>query len=166
MIVTSIPTKVSASCSMVQVIKNGTLRHTRSHLGCSPYLRLACSASHSRLPNRSFSTTSVAHLRDFFPPKDTAHILTTPAAWPHHGYTVEEMNAVVPAHRPPRGFGDWAAWKIVRFARYWMDKATGMDRAQKGDRSHPTTSIVAEKPLTEAQWVSGQRRNFQRHIRS
>jgi hypothetical protein len=66
---------------------------------------------------------------------------------------MEEMQAVVPAHRPPRGLGDWAAWKIVRFARFWMDKATGMDRAQKVDRKNPTTAVVAEKPLTEAQWV-------------
>lgn len=49
--------------------------------------------------------------------------------------------------------GDWAAWKIVRFARYCMDKATGMDRAQQVDKKHPTTSVEASKPLTEAQWL-------------
>lgn len=63
------------------------------------------------------------------------------------------MEAVVPAHRPPRSLGDKAAWKIVRLARYCMDKATGMDREQRGDRSKPTTAIEADKPLTEAQWV-------------
>jgi hypothetical protein len=26
--------------------------------------------------------------------------------------------------------------------------------SQKSDKNHPTTSIVAEKPLTEAQWVN------------
>jgi hypothetical protein len=35
-----------------------------------------------------------------------------------------------------------------------MDKATGMDRDQKSDKTKPTTAIEAEKPLTEAQWVS------------
>lgn len=60
---------------------------------------------------------------------------------------------MVPAHREPRGMGDWAAWKIVRFARYCMDKATGMDRAQQVDKKHPTTAVEASKPLTEAQWV-------------
>jgi len=59
----------------------------------------------------------------------------------------------VPAHRAPRGFSDWAAWKLVRFARYCMDKATGMERSQRVDKKHPTTSVVAEKPLTEAQWL-------------
>lgn len=103
---------------------------------------------------RAFSTTPAAHLRDFFPYKDTPHIQTTPAAWPHPGYTMEEMTSVVPAHRVPSGFGDWAAWKIVRFARYCMDKATGMDRDQQVDKKNPTTAIVADKPLTEAQWVS------------
>lgn len=62
--------------------------------------------------------------------------------------------AVEPAHREPKTIGDKTAWKIVRVARYCMDKATGMDRDQKSDKSKPTTSIVAQKPLTEAQWVS------------
>lgn len=62
--------------------------------------------------------------------------------------------SVVPAHRKPRGAGDWVAWKIVRLARYCMDKATGMDRAQQVDKKNPTTAVVAQKPLTEAQWVS------------
>jgi hypothetical protein len=67
---------------------------------------------------------------------------------------MEEMKAVTPAHRQPQNFSDWAAWKIVRFARFCMDKATGMDRDQQVDKTHPTTAIVAQKPLTEAQWVS------------
>lgn len=103
---------------------------------------------------RSFSTTPATQLKDFFPAKDTHLIQTTPPAWPHPGYTMEEMKAVVPAHRKPRTFGDWVAWKTVRFARYWMDKATGMDREQQVDKANPTTAVEAEKPLTEAQWVS------------
>lgn len=103
---------------------------------------------------RYLSTTPRNQLRDFFPAKDTPQILTTPAAWPHHGYTFEEMRAVVPAHRQPEGFADWAAWKVVRMARWCMDKATGMDRKQQVDKKNPTTAIVADKPLTEAQWVS------------
>ena len=67
---------------------------------------------------------------------------------------MEEMLAVQVSHREPRNFSDWAAWKIVRFARFWMDMATGMGRDQKVDKKNPTTAIVAEKPLTEAQWVS------------
>ncbi|PTB64092.1 alternative oxidase [Trichoderma citrinoviride] len=102
---------------------------------------------------RAFSTTPVSQLRDFFPAKDTPHIIKTPPAWPHPGFTIEELQQVTPSHRPPRGFGDWAAWKIVRLARYFMDKATGMDREQQVDKKHPTTSVKAEKPLTEAQWL-------------
>lgn len=102
---------------------------------------------------RAFSTTPVSQLKDIFPAKDTPHIKTTPAAWPHPGYTMEELLQVTPSHRQPRGFGDWAAWKIVRFARYCMDKATGMDRDQQVDKKNPTTAVKAEKPLTEAQWV-------------
>jgi hypothetical protein len=66
---------------------------------------------------------------------------------------MEELRQVTPSHRQPRGFGDWAAWKIVRIARYFMDKATGMDREQQVDKKNPTTAVKAEKPLTEAQWV-------------
>ncbi|KAJ2982572.1 hypothetical protein NQ176_g1293 [Zarea fungicola] len=103
---------------------------------------------------RSFSTTPVSQLKDFFPAKDTHLISTTPPAWPHPGYTMEEMKAVVPAHRKPRTFGDWVAWKTVRFARYCMDKATGMDREQQQtDKKNPTTAVEAQKPLTEAQWL-------------
>ncbi|KAM3539708.1 hypothetical protein ARSEF1564_007360 [Beauveria bassiana] len=116
----------------------------RLRLAAMPYCCHSC---------RSFSTTPVSRLRDFFPAKDTHLIQTTPAAWPHPGYSYEEMTAVVPAHRKPRTFGDWLAWKTVRFARYWMDKATGMDRQQQVDKSHPTTAVEAEKPLTEAQWL-------------
>lgn len=66
---------------------------------------------------------------------------------------MEEMLSVETAHREPRTFGERVAWKLVRFARFWMDKVTGMEREQRVDKNHPTTAIVAEKPLTEAQWV-------------
>jgi len=66
---------------------------------------------------------------------------------------MEEMKAVVPAHRKPEGLVDWAAWKVVRVARFWMDLATGMQRSQQVDKKNPTTSVAAEKPLTEAQWL-------------
>ncbi|KAF5658332.1 hypothetical protein FHETE_9936 [Fusarium heterosporum] len=102
---------------------------------------------------RLFSSTPVTQLRDFFPVKETPHILTTRPAWPHEGYTYDEMKAVEPAHRPPQTIGDHTAWRIVRFARYCMDKATGMDREQRSDKTKPTTAITAQKPLTEAQWL-------------
>lgn len=135
------------------MVKAVTIRHMRPCLRYSAGLRLPCVAAQQHVASRGFSTTPHNQLRDFFPNKDTKHIQTTPAAWPHHGYTMEEMKAVVPAHRKPRGFGDWAAWKIVRIARYWMDKVTGMESTQQVDKKNPTTSITAEKPLTEAQWV-------------
>lgn len=118
-------------------------------------LRVACAIPQQHhLAPRCFSTTRERRLRGFFPAKPTPHIETTPPSWPHPGYTMEEMKAVVPAHRRPETWSDWVAWKIVRFARYWMDKVTGMDRAQKFDKSQPTTSTAAAKPLTEEQWVS------------
>ncbi|KID99426.1 Alternative oxidase, partial [Metarhizium majus ARSEF 297] len=153
MISTTIQTRTHVSRQAVKLARSANLALAGSPLG----LRLACvgPAQHHHIiaSPRLFSTTPKNHLRDIFPAKDTPHIQTTKAAWPHPGYTLEEMMAVEPAHREPRNFSDWAAWKIVRFARFWMDKATGMGRDQQVDKKNPTTSVVAEKPLTEAQWL-------------
>ncbi|KYK55946.1 Alternative oxidase [Drechmeria coniospora] len=131
----------SSRCSIIPIPRTGYCAATSTEQG------------HLTASTRLFSTTAVSRLRDFFPASDTPHIQKTKAAWPHHGYTMDEMAAVVPAHRAPRTVGDWVAWKIVRFARYWMDLATGMDRKQQVDKKNPTTAVEAEKPLTEAQWL-------------
>lgn len=102
---------------------------------------------------RTFSTTPTNRLRDFFPAKETAHIRTTPPAWPHHGYSKAEMLAVEPGHRPPETLGDRIAWMLIRTSRWCMDKVTGMSKDQKTDRKRPTTAVVAERPLSESQWV-------------
>jgi hypothetical protein len=152
MISTTVYARTHGSRQAAQLAKTLTLTHALyGPVALSSAPRLSCAASQTP---RHFSTTKAAQLKDFFPSKDTPHIQTTKPAWPHHSQTMEQMAAVVPAHRKPRGFGDWAAWKIVRFARYWMDKATGMGRDQQVDKKHPTTAVVANKPLTEAQWVS------------
>lgn len=144
MISTTVYARSHATRQASQLVKTLALSH-------GLYGRLGCAACKS---SRHFSTTPAAQLKDFFPAKDTPQIQVTKPAWPHHGYTLDQMVSVVPAHRPPRGFGDWAAWKVVRIARFWMDLATGMGRDQQVDKKHPTTSVVADKPLTEAQWVS------------
>lgn len=92
-------------------------------------------------------------MREFFPTRETEHIRETPAAWPHHGYTEAEMLAVTPGHRPPKTLGDHLAWRFMRFCRWGMDTATGMQSTQKTDMKKPTTAIKAEKPLSEAQWM-------------
>lgn len=101
-----------------------------------------------------FSTTPPSRLRDFFPAKETPHIRKTPPAWSHPGYTEQEMLSVKPAHREPRTAGDWFAYRLVKFCRWCMDKATGLGPGQQTDMKSPTTAVVAEKPLTETQWVS------------
>ncbi|EHA52856.1 Alternative oxidase, mitochondrial precursor [Pyricularia oryzae] len=104
---------------------------------------------------RLFSTTSSAQLRDFFPVKETEHIRQTPPTWPHHGLTEKEMVDVVPGHRKPRTLGDKFAWSLVRISRWGMDKVSGLSSEQQQiNKGSPTTSIVAAKPLTEAQWLS------------
>lgn len=154
MISSPVHTSIPVTSQTIRLVKAGALRNARLSLQCPNALRLACAVAPYQPTPSFFSTTPAHQLRDFFPVKDTPHIKTTPAAWPHPGFTMEEMKAVVPAHRPPRTVGDWAAWKFVRFARYCMDKVTGMERDQKSDKKQPTTAVVAEKPLTESQWVS------------
>ncbi|CAJ2501163.1 Uu.00g040160.m01.CDS01 [Anthostomella pinea] len=102
---------------------------------------------------RSFSSTPVTHLRDFFPAKETEHIHRTLPAWPHHGYTEQEMLDVVPGHRKPETWGELAAWKFMRFCRWGMDTCTGMRKDQKVDKNNPTTAVATIAPLTESQWL-------------
>ncbi|KAI1504288.1 alternative oxidase [Biscogniauxia marginata] len=102
---------------------------------------------------RTFSTTPAAHIRDFFPAKETENIRQTLPAWPHHGYTEQEMLAVVPAHRKPQTWGDTLAWNFIRMSRWGMDFCTGMKSEQKVDKANPTTAVNTIKPLTEAQWM-------------
>jgi hypothetical protein len=127
------------------------VRPTGLGLGHAPGLRCGIGAA-CQAP-RAFSTSPVNHLRDIFPAKDTPHIKTTKPAWPHPGYTREEMLAVEPAHRKPRVLSDLLAWKLVRLARFWMDIFTGVKPEQQSDKKQPTTAVGASKPLTEAQWV-------------
>lgn len=137
-------------------LRSFPLRHASSSIlytSTSSLSRLTCATSLHSSPARLFSTTPTPQIRDFFPKKETNHIRKTPPVWPHHGHTMEEMLAVEPAHRPPRGFGDWAAWKIVRIARWNMDFFTGMSRKQASDPKKPTTAIAADEPFTESQWV-------------
>lgn len=105
-------------------------------------LRLACVAS-SAAP-RSFSTTSTARLRDFFPAKETAYIRRTPPSWPHHEMTEKQMVEVVPGHREPETVGDKLAWGLVRISRWFMDRCSAMSSDQ----------LKGLKPLTEAQWLT------------
>ncbi|KAI0404867.1 alternative oxidase [Xylaria palmicola] len=112
----------------------------------------AVSQSHGS--TRTFSTTPINHMRDFFPVNETEHIRRTPPAWPHHGYSEQEMLAVVPVHRKPETWGDYFAWKFMRFCRWGMDFCTGMRSERKVvDTANPTTATYAVKPLTESQWL-------------
>jgi hypothetical protein len=159
----------SRLCSSKQALQLGRVVHplpnaNSSILGYSAGLRLSgiytsqhCSPSSAR----SFATTPRNHLKDFFPASETEFIRTTPPAWPHHGYTEEELLAVEPAHREPKTVGEWAAWKLIRLCRWGMDFVTGLSPDQQVDMKHSTTSTTASKPLTEGQWVCHPYRNPQ-----
>lgn len=116
-------------------------------------LRLAATSASPSSQHRCFSSTPANHLRDFFPAKETENIRTTPPAWPHHGSTEAAMLAVEPGHRPPVTLGDRFAWRLMRICRWGMDTVNGLSKDQKTDKKSPTTAVVAEKPLTEAQWL-------------
>ncbi|KAK0621726.1 alternative oxidase-domain-containing protein [Bombardia bombarda] len=158
MITTKVNSKVCSSKQVAHLSRAlGPLCLAQPSLSVSPVGLRAAAASHptQQYPSRhrNFSTTSAAHLRDFFPAKETPLIRRTPPAWPHHGWTEEEMLSVVPEHRPPKTVGEWLAWKLVRICRWGTDIATGIKPEQQSDKKHPTTAVSAQKPLTEAQWL-------------
>ncbi|KKA28702.1 hypothetical protein TD95_003801 [Thielaviopsis punctulata] len=126
---------------------------TAQTLSVLPKRLMVCTAI-SAYQRRSFSRTSYAPARDFFPLQETNAIRMTPPAWPHHGYTTAEMLQVQPGHREPRTFGDWAAYKFVRLCRWGMDFVTGMSKAQKASANVPTGQVTTIKPLTETQWLT------------
>ncbi|KAJ9134106.1 Alternative oxidase [Pleurostoma richardsiae] len=140
-------------CSSAQAVQVGRAIIRTSSSSSLLGARMACVTYQHHSPARAFSTTPANQLRDFFPAKETERIRKTPPAWPHHGYTYEEMVAVVPGHREPRTLGDKIAWRLIRTARWTMDKVTGLSDEQKTDKKNPTTAVVAAKPLTEAQWL-------------
>lgn len=116
-------------------------------------LRLAATTASTSTQHRSFSSTPANHLRDFFPANETENIRTTPPAWPHHGVTEAAMLAVEPGHRAPTTLGDRFAWRLMRLCRWGMDTVNGLSKDQKTNKKEPTTAVVADKPLTEAQWL-------------
>ena len=122
MLCTRVSTKL---CSPKQAIQLGRaaapLSQGRIVLGSPAGLRLAIAVSQSWQhgpASRPFSTTSAVRMKDFFPATETEHIRQTLPAWPHKGYTYQEMLDVVPGHREPVTFGDKFAWKFMRFCRY------------------------------------------------
>ncbi|KAI5866828.1 alternative oxidase [Durotheca rogersii] len=154
MLPTAAQANVCATRQAAYLSRAATALFRSSTLGYPTAVRvgLVVSVQHKGA-SRAFSTTPVATFRDFFPSKETEHIRTTPAAWPHHGYTEQEMLQVVPAHRPVKTWGDWVAWKAIRTCRWGMDFFTGMKKDQKVDKANPTTAVETIQPLTEAQWL-------------
>jgi hypothetical protein len=150
---TTVSIPVHTSRQAAQILKMATLNRAGPLALASHPIGLRFGACAACQTPRLFSTTSATRLKDFFPAKDTPHIKTTKPAWPHKGYTMDEMLAVEPAHRQPRVVSDWVAWKLVRFARFWMDIFTGIKPEQQSDKKNPTTAVAASKPLTEAQWL-------------
>lgn len=144
MISTRVNTKLCSPKQVAQLSRVvAPIYHSTSILSYPVGIRLSNAATaprqsqHASTP-RSFSTTSAARLRDFFPAKETTYIRQTPPAWPHEGYTEEQMLSVVPDHREPRTLGDKIAWKLVRLCRYVSNSSS------VGVANYLTISIVGE----------------------
>ncbi|KAH6660313.1 alternative oxidase [Truncatella angustata] len=153
MLSTKAQTRICSSKHAAQLSRTLTPFLRESTLGYHAGLRAGVVTVYQHGSIRSFSSTPERKLRDFFPTKETEHIRQTPPAWPHHGYTEQEMLNVVPAHRAAETWGDWAAWKFMRLCRWGMDFCTGMRSEQKVDKKNPTTAISTIQPLTEEQWL-------------
>ncbi len=73
-------------------------------------------------------------MKAFFPEKETEHIRQTLPAWPHPGYTHQEMLDVTPGHRVPVTLGDKFAWKFMRFCRYVEGRKGAVSRTSTAPR--------------------------------
>ncbi|KAK9420959.1 putative Alternative oxidase [Seiridium unicorne] len=153
MLSTKAPVRLCSSKRAVQLSRTVIPFLQSPIIGYHSSLRVGVASIQHSGSTRSFSSTPERKLRDFFPVKETEHIRQTLPAWSHHGYTEQEMLDVVPAHRPAENWGDWMAWKFMRFCRWGMDFCTGMKAEQKVDKKNPTTAVSATKPLTEEQWL-------------
>ncbi|KAK3389957.1 mitochondrial alternative oxidase [Podospora didyma] len=148
-------------CTKTSLLRGGTrpLPH-RIHLAT---LRISQHSYRRQLHTRSASTTTatetekdaltIATEADPDAPEGQTPVDIVHLTWPHKGWTEDVLHAVIPSHRAPRTAGDRFAWRVTRICRWAMDFATGMGADQKVDGKHPTTAVVAQKPLTEEQWM-------------
>ncbi|GAD98695.1 alternative oxidase [Paecilomyces variotii No. 5] len=108
---------------------------------------------------RPFSSTARSQLREVFPEYEGKELIRkTKPAWPHPGYTEEQLRSPVvgPAHRPPRNFSDRWALNLVKFARWCMDTATGFKYLPKtSDPNTPMTNLDERGWLMRLESIAG-----------
>ncbi|KAJ4383615.1 inducible alternative oxidase 2 [Didymella sp. IMI 355093] len=79
---------------------------------------------------RHFSSSESSKVQKFFESKETELVRRTPAAWPHHEFNEEQMNAVTVVHRETQTKADKAALVAVKILRWGLDVATGYKHKQ------------------------------------
>jgi ubiquinol oxidase len=112
---------VASKRAAAQILKT----YTRN-AGLRPTFVIAQHAQLASHAQRTFSTSrNNSKINEFFEQKETEKVRRTPAAWEHPAYTVEQMNAVVVAHREARTWAEKFALYAVKFMRFGLDTATG-----------------------------------------
>ncbi|RDL36700.1 putative alternative oxidase, mitochondrial [Venustampulla echinocandica] len=133
------------------------LQQTQSSIQSQNRRQFSSTAKFPLQARRQFSSTARTSLKAYFPEPETEKIRTSPPAWPHPGFTVEQMrDNVAYAHRQPRDFSDRVALTMVRLLRFCMDTATGYKHNVEQPKKPGDANAVAEtKPygMDERKWL-------------
>lgn len=114
---------------------------------------------------RPFSTSRPALIKEFFPKPETDKIRETAPAWPHPGFTKDQMEAVAFAHRDVRNWSDRVALAMIRTMRWGLDLATGY---KHGNGHHVTERqyMIRNIFLESVAGVPGMVAGMLRHLHS
>lgn len=128
---------------------------------------------------RTFTSTQVRDVKDYFPKNETELVRKTPAAWPHPVYTPEQMQAVTVAHREAKTYSDKVALFAVKVLRWGLDLATGYkhDKAVALNQKDPAAAnqkyamnerkyMIRNVFLESVAGVPGMVAGMLRHLRS
>ncbi|TVY83331.1 Alternative oxidase [Lachnellula suecica] len=153
---TKLPLSKQTAAQLSKAVAN--FSHSYGCSSSTPGLHLTGLHAPMSQPRRTFSSTSRASLRDYFPEAEHHdQIQKTEAAWPHPKYNAEEMKKnIYFAHREPADFSDRVALGMVRLLRWGTDLATGY----KHDVEEPKAvgdknAVSATKPyrMNERKWL-------------
>ncbi|KAK0299879.1 inducible alternative oxidase 2 [Friedmanniomyces endolithicus] len=105
-------------------------------------------------PQRQFTTSRPALMKELFPLPDTPNIKTTEAAWQHPIYSYEQMESIKVAHREARTVSDHVALSIMRTVPFGMDLVTGYkhDKAVANGTKDPKEA-KSTSSMTERKWM-------------
>ncbi|KAK2750590.1 Alternative oxidase, mitochondrial precursor [Myotisia sp. PD_48] len=121
-------------------------------------LALGIRAVHSNQPlsktrstskDRTFSSSAVLKIKEFFPPPKAGHMVETESVFQHPVFTGKQMKDIVIAHREAKNWSDYIALGTVRTLRWATDLATGYKHPAAGKEGKAPKSFQ----MSERKWL-------------